>query len=292
MDMSAAPGLGPGPGPGPARVPAPAPPRALAPAPAPPRALAPAPAPAPRVPNQQALPIVPVLLSNAPPRGQHAVPAGPRLDPPSTDASTPGVKYSLRIRQQPMLARACGNGDKDRRPIDPPPILELHIDAPGLTQADVNELLEDNYLVQCKLYDETGTEDVSVFRHADNKPLRRLVNSTVATSYTFRDDDGDNHCFFAFSDLCCRTPGLFRLAFALLKMGPVPPRGRVPYLAEAESDVFTVYTPNDFPTMRPTTELTRYLKKNGCIFARRATRRKNNGEEEDWEEDEDGEEEE
>lgn len=33
--------------------------------------------------------------------------------------------YELSIAQQPSRARMCGFGDKDRRPISPPPIVQL-----------------------------------------------------------------------------------------------------------------------------------------------------------------------
>ncbi|POG57577.1 velvet factor, partial [Rhizophagus irregularis DAOM 181602=DAOM 197198] len=34
-------------------------------------------------------------------------------------------KYTLIVSQQPLRARMCGFGEKDRRPIDPPPIVQL-----------------------------------------------------------------------------------------------------------------------------------------------------------------------
>lgn len=37
-------------------------------------------------------------------------------------------KYKLILVQQPIRARCCGFGEKDRRPIDPPPILQLFIE--------------------------------------------------------------------------------------------------------------------------------------------------------------------
>lgn len=33
--------------------------------------------------------------------------------------------YELVVCQQPLHARMCGFGEKDRRPIDPPPIVQL-----------------------------------------------------------------------------------------------------------------------------------------------------------------------
>lgn len=35
--------------------------------------------------------------------------------------------YELVVAQQPIRARMCGFGDKDRRPVSPPPIVELMI---------------------------------------------------------------------------------------------------------------------------------------------------------------------
>lgn len=35
------------------------------------------------------------------------------------------LEYSLHVEQQPDRARMCGFGDKDRRPITPPPCIKL-----------------------------------------------------------------------------------------------------------------------------------------------------------------------
>lgn len=40
------------------------------------------------------------------------------------------ITYNLQVIQQPERARACGSGAKssaDRRPVDPPPIVELRV---------------------------------------------------------------------------------------------------------------------------------------------------------------------
>lgn len=38
-----------------------------------------------------------------------------------------GIRYELLVVQQPKRARMCGFGDKDRRPITPPPCVKLII---------------------------------------------------------------------------------------------------------------------------------------------------------------------
>jgi hypothetical protein len=45
----------------------------------------------------------------------------------------PNVEYSLRFRQQPLAARSCGFADRDRKVIDPPPIIQLTIKGTNLT---------------------------------------------------------------------------------------------------------------------------------------------------------------
>lgn len=39
--------------------------------------------------------------------------------------------YELVVCQQPLHARMCGFGEKDRRPIDPPPIVQLIVKQEG-----------------------------------------------------------------------------------------------------------------------------------------------------------------
>jgi hypothetical protein len=66
----------------------------------------------------------------------HAPPGLPDLAP-GTQPAVPeplarsvienGRKYELLVVQQPRRARMCGFGDKDRRPITPPPCVRLVI---------------------------------------------------------------------------------------------------------------------------------------------------------------------
>ena len=40
-------------------------------------------------------------------------------------------KYVLTIRQQPQRAKVCGLKERDRRPIDPPPIVQIKLADPA-----------------------------------------------------------------------------------------------------------------------------------------------------------------
>ncbi|KAJ5413801.1 Velvet factor [Penicillium cosmopolitanum] len=45
--------------------------------------------------------------------------------PPQHRRTSTQSRYHLHVRQQPIAARACGARDRDRRPIDPPPIVPI-----------------------------------------------------------------------------------------------------------------------------------------------------------------------
>ena len=73
-------------------------------------------------------------------------------------ATTPRIKstqrsYHLHIRQQPIAARACGAGDRDRRPIDPPPIVQILLSDFDSESSDDRDILQDPRLtVGCLLF--------------------------------------------------------------------------------------------------------------------------------------------
>ncbi|KAH2272638.1 hypothetical protein KXW96_005338 [Aspergillus fumigatus] len=61
-------------------------------------------------------------------------------------------RYHLHIRQQPIAARACGAGDRDRRPVDPPPIIQMLLtDFDPKSQADLDTLQDPRLTVGCLL---------------------------------------------------------------------------------------------------------------------------------------------
>ncbi|KAH8674012.1 velvet factor-domain-containing protein, partial [Xylariales sp. PMI_506] len=147
-------------------------------------------------------------------------------------------QYRISVRQQPAAARSCGFGDRDRRAIDPPPIVQLTVDDPDATPAEI-------YSKQ-----------------------RRLMGTVVASPFVGEDENGVKGCFFCFPDLSCRTPGTFRLRFSFVVMPSDPSIGsRTKISAFAMSDKFTVYHAKDFPGMTPSSALTKKLKDQGCLIS-------------------------
>jgi hypothetical protein len=164
-----------------------------------------------------------------------------------------------------MAARACGFGERDRRVIDPPPIIQLTVSDPKTGIVDLDELRYSLNLVHCTLWNEAGTGEETALIQPD-RTTRRLMGQLVASPSVAKDEHDVEGCFFCFPDLSCRTNGRYRLRFVLMRIDPMQMQvGDVsPILTDVLSDVFTVYTAKDFPGMRPSSALTRALKLQGC----------------------------
>ncbi|KAJ5928102.1 hypothetical protein N7466_007058 [Penicillium verhagenii] len=71
--------------------------------------------------------------------------------PPRRKSALP--RYHLHVRQQPIAARACGAGDRDRRPVDPPPIVQILLtDFDPDSQDDKDTLQDPRFTVGCLLF--------------------------------------------------------------------------------------------------------------------------------------------
>jgi Velvet factor len=176
------------------------------------------------------------------------------------------LQYILRVRQQPIAARACGFGERDRRVIDPPPIIQLEVRDPKTGHVDLDELRYSLNVVHCTLWNADGTTEETALIQPDRRTTRRLMGQLVASPSVAKDEHDIEGCFFCFPDLSCRTHGKYRLRFILMRIDPTNLHvgGNAPILTEVLSDVFQVYTAKDFPGMRPSSALTRALKLQGC----------------------------
>ena len=178
-------------------------------------------------------------------------------------------EYRIHVRQQPVAARSCGFGERDRRVIDPPPIVQLTIDNSKLTPEEVKSRIRHPFsVVHCSIWNETGEQDNSAMPE-DYRQQRRLMGTLVSSPFVGLDENGEEGCFFCFPDLSCRTPGSFRLKFLLVVLDPanMRPGANSPVRATAMSDVFTVYNAKDFPGMQASTPLTKRLKEQGCLIS-------------------------
>ena len=195
-------------------------------------------------------------------------------------------RHRLTVRQQPIAARACGFGERDRRVIDPPPIVQLTLDGFNPTSAeDVKELQWPLNVVHCALFSASGpssnpstSDDVTAISDPhDGKVSRRLMGTLVANAFVGVDPEAPNDddpnarigSFFVFPDLSCRQGGLYRLRFVLISLNveSLATGSETPRSAMVFSDVFEVFSAKDFPGMRSSTLLTRELKRQGANVA-------------------------
>ncbi|KAJ1908762.1 hypothetical protein IWQ60_011543, partial [Tieghemiomyces parasiticus] len=160
-----------------------------------------------------------------------ARPLTTRPGPNMSSPAHPGAnRYSLSVVQSPVRARMGGFGDKDRRPLDPPPVVRLDVfDAHG-RPLPVEE--SPFYACQVTVWSEDRQTDCSIVINpatipaqptfpstaifALNQPVRtrNLLGSIAATAQQLKDLDGREALFFIFSDLAVRTEGRFVLRFA------------------------------------------------------------------------------
>ncbi|KAK4193549.1 velvet factor-domain-containing protein [Podospora australis] len=92
-----------------------------------------------------------------------------------------GRKYTLYVVQQPQRARMCGFGDKDRRPITPPPCVKLVIrDTKTGKEVDCNEIEHSMYVLNVDLWSEDALKEVNLVRHTTASPS---ISSTSPASY-------------------------------------------------------------------------------------------------------------
>lgn len=190
--------------------------------------------------------------------------SSPRITVP-TVVEPPPFDYALTIRQQPEAARACGNGERDRRCIDPPPIIELKITnrATGLPEPDSKAMLA----LHCTLMNEKGDEDAMDMPpdQLDGRCVSRLMGTLVASPYQAKDDRDVPSTFFVFPDISCRHPGRYRLRFRLLRVDPsnVRPGTSSRCVADVLTGPISVFTPKEFPGMKESSSLLKTLRRQG-----------------------------
>ncbi|KAK3080559.1 hypothetical protein LTS18_000263 [Coniosporium uncinatum] len=75
----------------------------------------------------------------------------------------------------------CGFGDKDRRPITPPPCIELVIrDAETGQRIDPNDIDSTYFVLTVDLWDKDANAEVNLVRHSGNSPAVSISTSTTS----------------------------------------------------------------------------------------------------------------
>ena len=211
----------------------------------------------------------------------------------SFSTPSPNMRYELNMRQQPVAARACGFGERDRRVVDPPPILELKVIDAETGKVDSENTPYVYTTLHCTLINAVTYKDESQIEppHPNAPATQRLMGTAVASPFSGTDEHGRRGTFFVFPDLSCRNPGRYRFQFRLLIVDPlnlsVGTTSRIQ--SSIISEPFEVYTAKEFPGMRASSSLLKALRKQGLNVAvkkgreatKKATRKTHHAEDDD-----------
>lgn len=195
--------------------------------------------------------------------------------------------YHLDVIQQPERARACGSGPKssaDRRPVDPPPVVELRIfEGATIDQAkDITFLYNANFFLFATLEHSRQIAHGRVQTPSANTPPILTGMPVSGMAYLDRPQEAG---YFLFPDLSVRHEGRYRLSFNLYEetkedkdkdiersldgKSPMtdsmhPEQASFDWRMEVKSDDFNVYSAKKFPGLTESTALSRTVAEQGC----------------------------
>lgn len=158
-----------------------------------------------------------------------------------------GSDFQLIVRQNPECAKVAIGKEKDRKPVDPPPILQLRC-----TGGQSQHFLQSPYFFcSCALAPEN--------ENSPNPAPNSIVGNLVSSLHKLKDSDNSDGGFFVFGDLSVKQEGRFRLQFDLFELRD----GDCIHRTSVRSNVFTVHSPKNFPGMSESTFLTRSFSDQG-----------------------------
>ncbi|CAO3614581.1 unnamed protein product [Cunninghamella blakesleeana] len=188
--------------------------------------------------------------------------------PPNPINQFHATNYQLIIREQPQQCRMSGFGEKDRRPIDPAPIIQLKM----YNEEEEINLFEYQIplcVIQASLWSSDCTQQLDVVQVIQKKssskvqsnPIRTLTGTLSSSPSLLRDLDDSLGVFFSFPDISVRVAQTYCLKFDLLLISDSSNSAEI--VTHVFSDPFIVYPVKDFPGMKESSLLAKYLSKQG-----------------------------
>ncbi|KAL4737992.1 velvet factor-domain-containing protein [Aspergillus similis] len=210
------------------------------------------------------------------------------------------ITYKMSIMQQPKRARACGQGSKshtDRRPVDPPPVIELNIfesdPHDDSNKTDITFIYNANFFLFATLEPERPIATGKLMTNQGSPVLTGVPVAGVAYL-----DKPNRAGYFIFPDLSVRNEGSYRFSFHLFEQikdpkdategtqpmpSPVPgklssPQEFLEFRLEVISNPFIVYSAKKFPGLTTSTPISRMIAEQGCrVRIRRDVRMRRRG---------------
>ncbi|GAA5796598.1 hypothetical protein HPULCUR_001971 [Helicostylum pulchrum] len=173
--------------------------------------------------------------------------------PACADVPNTSSSFSLVNRQQPIHARISTNNERDRRPIDPPPIVQIRLN--NATPQQTDSFHQNSYFYMCANLAHPIDDD-EIYTPTHNA----LSGQTVSSMYKLKDIDNHDGAFFIFGDLSVKVEGNFRLKLSLFE---ITSTGAV-CLKHLFTSPFTVYPTKKFPGMLDSTFLSRSFSDQGA----------------------------
>lgn len=175
----------------------------------------------------------------------------------------------MDIVQQPVRARMCGLGDKDRRQISPPPFVKVSpFDITTGRPLDSTSIELSQLVLVVELWSPDETQDLTLNQNIQNVvdgdhlnnstkhsnqpvssdseesmgdvPTRNLIGSTVLNAFSLLNDRHEQGIWFILGDLSVRIEGEFKLKLNLLDLS-------TDRSISAFSNTFKVYSAKKFP---------------------------------------------
>ena len=180
-------------------------------------------------------------------------------------------QVQLSVRQEPKRAQVVQeNNPKNRKPIDPPPIIELKYN-------DESDPSNAQWLVSPRTF-----MMVTLLPAKDDQeqaPGKLLIGQTVSSLHRLKDINNKDGGFFVFGDISAKRTGQYKLRFSLFDtnksvfivrsqhVGNTANIHRdteeVVYLGVIDSAIFPVVAQRDFGSMSESTHLTRTFSDQG-----------------------------
>nr|POE82717.1 velvet complex subunit b [Quercus suber] len=99
----------------------------------------------------------------------------------SYSGSTDKYRYTLVVAQQPQRARMCGFGDKDRRPITPPPCIRLDLTDLAGNPVDIDSVDGSFFVLQVDLWSDSADREVNIVRASNSTPTTSISTATTTS---------------------------------------------------------------------------------------------------------------